>query len=181
MLAEVFKSIEETFLKFNLRRFLFLAFCLLAFVLACYTYEVVTARAYFNKVNNQIAAIQALHAMDKDGVSSSGNLGRAYSNLVSSTQSIEIRPFKPRLPLYAVAKFTSATFIIWVVMLMSINDMLQGKPGWKDTFFGAIVCMIIFGLIGVAIPTIHATWVNPAAYLFMNFLVIAYFMKKGSS
>ncbi len=179
MFDSLIKSVENSFIEFNLRRLIYLIFILAIGVGGLYGFNEVTGYGYFAKYEKKLNALQKLQEIEKAGLSAS--LKPIHEDLVkqlgdvdsSSAIGVPInRPSSTASLVDIAVKAVSASFVFWFLGIMGIAQKSQGSNQWQSLVVGGFVFAIAASLVAIIIPTFYSVWVNAVINVAVQILLI---------
>lgn len=158
---EIFASLEAVFLKFSLKRLLFLAFMLALLIISLYSFESMSGYLYLGATEKKITLLKELHALSKDGVASNPDLAPIYKNMADALSNHKIVPmasYTPRWPTAITAGSNTALQALagmpigLLLLAMAVREYFRRKQSW--TIPGSVGMLLTAGgaLLSLLLP-----------------------------
>lgn len=171
-------SLEDLFLNFNFRRLLYWLFIISFMVLVLVYGERMTNYLYFWRIEKRILLLKELQALDQSGIANNGQLSSIYNDLVAelATYKVYNPSFTLRFGSNQIWKFVTGTSVglIMIIIGFAIN-IHDGNMPPKKPVIGMAIWAIVFGIIGLVLPTIYSPWVNYLSLPLLQVLILLVF------
>jgi hypothetical protein len=176
-------AIIEAFLKFfsefSWRRLIAVIVVALLIGLGFILYERYTSGFRLGRLQKQAELLVTLNQLQSGNIRSDPRLGRIYDRLVADADSaaqakplsITFFSFPSGLFSHALAKFLAGAAPWALVGLFFIRGILRGDKTAGSAFLGILVFIVLFGVIGAALPTWWWPWFNLWIYPIGHFII----------
>lgn len=180
MLDSIYKSVEDTFLKFNFRKLSFLLTIFLLFIGGLYLFEHHTGHFHLNQIKKETEILKNLKELEEKGILNSDKLKASYLKIIERINNHNIKRVPLKINLHPIFKFLTGTWLLLMIFVSSLFSLAKGEPDGKNILLGSIFFIIIAGAVAVALPTIWKPWINYIFNFSINILVFTYFYVKAS-
>ncbi len=189
-------AIIEAFLKFfsefSWRRLLAIVIVGMLVAVGFILYERYTSGFRLGRLQKQADLLVTLNQLQAANIRSDPRLAKIYDRLVADaddaahTKPLSISFFAPPSGMFshAVAKFLAGAAPWAFVGLFFIRGILRGDKTSASALLGVIVFIVLFGVIGAALPNVWWPWFNLWIYPIGHFLlfviaVVLYTVRSG--
>lgn len=184
-MSEMLKAIVSSVLglfkeEFDVRRLLLLPAVVIILIVALLVLDSVTGFLFFINMERKVAILNELHSLAQDGITQDPELSPIFQKMVA-----ELAAYKPvslsiprisaitEIPgLEDFLKFLSGAFLPLAVAVDAYFRREQRKEEWKHTVVGGLVLALVFGFIGILLPTFYRPWVNYLGYPILQVVLI---------
>lgn len=164
MFESLVKSIENTFVEFTPRRFLYVLFLIGLVAGALVVFNELTGYGYNQRIESRISALERLHALERDGIVESEELSPLYESLVRDLKERPFRPFSFGINFELILRILSAAGLPIALTIAGAWQTVRGDPQGDQLFIGALVMTAILVVPAVYLPTFTSIWVNVVSY-----------------
>lgn len=182
MLDTLFRSLEDTFVKFSFRRLVFWVFLIIVGVVTVYAFERYTGLGHNIRLDGELTALERLHALEKNGIASSPALAKEYERIVTSLHDDAIGKatfLNWSFEKGPIVKFLAATAIWWALLIFGVIAFMRGDNSSQALIFGSVAFLVLLGIPSLMIPDLGSYWVNATAFMVIQMLLIAWMAWKG--
>ncbi|MEX2161251.1 MAG: hypothetical protein WD751_04975 [Anaerolineales bacterium] len=179
MWNNVFSSLEALFLQFNVRRLFYWITLILIVAVLLVVGERLTGFIYFWQVERKIDIVSSLLSLNSNGIRNDPQLASIYEDLINSVKNYVPASFSFEFAgaqgssLETLVKFLGGSLLGVLVALSGYSDRNDPrKTQWRSTLFGGLFFGLVFGFVGIVIPTYTNPWVNLIAYPVIQIIFI---------
>ena len=134
-----------------------------------------TGFLYFNRMNKKIDVLERVENKSDDQRFQE-RIDSVYSDLL-----IELHSFKTKKDLHIDKNSKGFGILVRVLVSLIVPVLILltsiGNPGFKDTFVGALIFMIVFGFFAALLPTIHTLWLTSIIIVVAEVLILLIVVK----
>ena len=165
MFESLVRSIENTFVKFTPRRFLYVLFLVGLVVGSLIVFNEMTGYGYSQRIESRISALERLQELDDEGITKSEKLSPIYNSLVSELKTRPFKPFSFGWDMELILRIMSSSGLPIIFIFMGAWQIIRGDPEGKQLLFGALFVTTILAIPAIYIPIINSIWINVVIYV----------------
>ena len=181
-------SLEDLFLKFNVRRLLYWLFVISFIFIVLVFSERLTNYLYFWRIEKRITLLKELYSLDQSGIAKNDQLSPVYNDLVGELNSY--KAYHPSININFRAdqlwRFISGASVGLIGLAISIIRIYETRKhhdyeefptrGFLIGIILTSIWAIMFGIVGLLLPTIYSPWVNYIAFPILQVLLLLIYL-----
>jgi hypothetical protein len=181
MFSQLIKSIEDSFLNFNLRRFLFLGFIFITCVFVWLSYDSITHHSMFSRLEKKTTLLQQLAKLDSIGLHKDERLQKVYDSILSelvneknnnkSIGEVIYIPSKYLKNIY-IEEIIGILFLPFVGLSMGLFTKDISMKSRKRMFYLAFILISSTYLFALILPIIYYPFINGIIYFLFQCLAL---------
>jgi hypothetical protein len=180
MIEKTMSGLEELFVNYTPRRLLYILFLLSMVIVLAFVFEYTTGFFFMWNMERKLALLKELKDVSGPEISADPQLNEAYRDIVSKLNVYRFEPLGfPNIQEAGAwgLKFMTAS---WLWLGVAFYGILTKAPvpNRAAIVIFAFILVVVFGLIGVAIPNFGTAWVNIIAYILVWALIFAAFSRR---
>lgn len=182
MFDSIFRSLEETFVKFSFRRLIFWIFLICVGLAALIAFEQYTGFGKHMRLNGEITILERLYALEKDGIQSSPILNKEFEHLVASLNGDKagtISFLDWDIDKGLTIKFLAATILWWALLIYGVVSYARGDNSASALIIGSMTFLVTLGGLAITVPNLINYWVNAFIFIILQILLIAIILRYG--